>query len=56
MQFDIDVLSDELTCGWLISEVTRRYTEALLEQSKTGGGQQWMPVTAGSHNPVHNLI
>ena len=27
IQLDVDILSDNLTCGWLISEVTRMYTD-----------------------------
>lgn len=34
IQFDVDVLSDNLTCGWLISEVTRLYVELLRENNK----------------------
>jgi hypothetical protein len=29
IQFDVEIISDSLTCGWLISEVTRLYTELL---------------------------
>lgn len=34
IQFDVDIVSDNLTCGWLISEVTRLYTELLKENNK----------------------
>lgn len=34
IQFDVEILSDNLTCGWLISEVTRLYTELLKENNK----------------------
>lgn len=34
IQFDVDITSDNLTCGWLISEVTRLYTELLQENNK----------------------
>lgn len=30
----MEILSDNLTCGWLISEVTRLYTELLKENNK----------------------
>ena len=29
IEFAVDVGNEQLTCGWLLSEVTRRYTEAL---------------------------
>ena len=34
IQFDIDIPSDNFTSGWLISEVTRLYTEFLRERNK----------------------
>lgn len=34
IQFDVEIVSDSLTCGWLISEVTRLYTELLQENNK----------------------
>jgi hypothetical protein len=34
IQFDVDIISDGLTCGWLISEVTRLYTELLQQNNK----------------------
>jgi hypothetical protein len=29
IEFTISIPHDSLTCGWLLSEVTRRYVEAL---------------------------
>ena len=29
IEFTVDIGNDWLTCGWLLSEVTRKYTEAL---------------------------
>ena len=29
VEFTLEVANDQLTCGWLLSEVTRRYTEEL---------------------------
>jgi hypothetical protein len=29
VEFNLDIANDQLTCGWLLSEVTRRYTEEL---------------------------
>jgi hypothetical protein len=29
VEFDLDITNESLTCGWLLSEVTRRYTEEL---------------------------
>ena len=29
IEFIVDVGNEQLTCGWLLSEVTRRYTDAL---------------------------
>ena len=29
IEFDIDISSEFLTCGWLLSEVTRRYNKHL---------------------------
>ncbi len=34
IQLDVDIMSDSLTCGWLISEVTRLYTELLIENNR----------------------
>ena len=34
IQFDIDIPSDNFTCGWLISEVTRLYQEFLRQKNK----------------------
>ena len=34
IQFDVEIVSDNLTCGWLISEVTRLYIELLQENNK----------------------
>jgi hypothetical protein len=34
IQFDIDLVSDSLTSGWLINEVTRLYTELLVHNNK----------------------
>jgi hypothetical protein len=28
-EFNVDITHDSLTCGWLLSEVTRRYTDEL---------------------------
>jgi hypothetical protein len=33
IQFDIDLVSDSLTSGWLINEVTRLYTELLVHNN-----------------------
>lgn len=29
IEFTVSILNDQLTCGWLLSEVTRRYHETL---------------------------
>lgn len=29
VEFNLEISNDQLTCGWLLSEVTRRYTEEL---------------------------
>jgi hypothetical protein len=29
IEFTVEIGNDQLTCGWLLSEVTRRYTEGL---------------------------
>jgi hypothetical protein len=29
IEFTVDISNDNLTCGWLLSEVTRRYTDEL---------------------------
>lgn len=29
IEFTVDVYNEQLTCGWLLSEVTRRYSEEL---------------------------
>jgi hypothetical protein len=34
IQFDVDIVSDNLTCGWLISQVINLYTELLRENNK----------------------
>jgi len=54
----INIPNENLTCGWLISEVQKRYTEALVQHNEQLVHSQWMPVTSGSkgHNPVHQLI
>ena len=32
IEFNLELTNDFLTCGWLLSEVTRRYTIALSKQ------------------------
>lgn len=34
IQFDIDIVSDNLTCGWLTSQVINLYTELVRENNK----------------------
>jgi hypothetical protein len=29
IEFNLEVLNDQLTCGWLLSEVERRYLDAV---------------------------
>ena len=36
LNFDIEITDSSLTCGWLISEVTRRYTEKIQELKSKG--------------------
>jgi hypothetical protein len=39
IEFTLDVGNDQLTCGWLLSEVTRRYTDALTRIKKEKDNQ-----------------
>lgn len=40
IQFDVDILSDNLTCGWLTSQVINLYTELVRENNKLAAQMQ----------------
>lgn len=42
IEFTVDISNDWLTCGWLLSEVTRKYTDALQKIMKEKEEQMLM--------------
>ncbi len=40
IEFNMDIANDNLTCGWLLSEVTRQYIIALNKQKDLSPGRK----------------
>jgi hypothetical protein len=47
IEFNVGIASDSLTCGWLLSEVSRRYTDELNKIRKDTEFQKAKTFTEG---------
>ncbi|CDW89031.1 protein kinase domain containing protein [Stylonychia lemnae] len=51
VEFNLEIANDQLTCGWLLSEVTRRYTEEL---NRIKREKEQMIIAQATSLQVHN--